>query len=141
MLGRSSSNWVSAVATRLTSNPGLEYFPSLSPDGKSLVYASRASGNFDIYLKRIGSRKPVNLTEESQVQETQPAFSPDGKRVVFRRTSRDGGGIYVMTEGGESVKQLTDVISNMDDQPGRQRSSPDNRCPHAGRRGASHLVT
>ena len=112
MFGRSSSSWVNAVATRLTSNPGLEYFPSLSPDGKSLVYASRASGNFDIYLKRIGSRKTINLTEESAEQETQPAFSPDGKRIVFRRTSRDGGGIYVMTEAGESVKQLTDFGYN-----------------------------
>ena len=102
-----AKNWLNADATRLTSNPGVEYFPSLSPDGKSLVYASRTAGNFDIYLKRIGSRKTVNLTEGSSEQETQPAFSPDGKRIAFRRTSRDEGGIYVMTEAGESVKRLT----------------------------------
>ena len=107
-----ASNWLNASATRLTSNPGIEHFPSLSPDGKSLVYASRTSGNFDIYLKRIGSQKTVNLTEGSSEHETQPAFSPDGKRIVFRRTSREGGGIYVMTEAGESVKRLTEFGFN-----------------------------
>ena len=112
MLSRPPPSWISAVATRLTSNPGLEYFPSLSPDGKSLAYASRASGNFDIYLKGIGSRKTVNLTDESSDEETQPAFSPDGRRIAFRRSSRDGGGIYLMTEAGESVKRLTDFGFN-----------------------------
>ena len=112
LFGRSETNWLNAAATRLTSNPGIEHFPSLSPDGKSLVYASRTTGNFDIYLKRIGSRKTVNLTEGSSEQETHPAFSPDGKRIAFRRTSLVGGGIYVMTEAGESVKRLTEFGFN-----------------------------
>lgn len=112
MFDKPALSWLSAVSTRLTSTPGLEYFPSLSPDGKSLVYAGRATGNFDIYLKRIGSRKTVNLTESSSDQETQPVFSPDGKRIAFRRTSLEGSGIYVMTEAGESVRRLTDYGNN-----------------------------
>ena len=113
LLGKSSSDWLKATATKMTSSAGPEYFPSLSPDGKSLVYASRASGNYDIYLKRVGSRKTTNLTEDSPAEETQPAFSPDGKRIAFRRRGgSDGGGIFVMTENGESAKRLTDFGYN-----------------------------
>ena len=112
LLNKRSPDWTGAVASRITSSAVPEYFPSLSPDGKSLVYASPVSGNYDIYLKRIGSRKTTNLTEDSKAQDTQPAFSPDGKRIAFRRTAPDSGGIYVMTEAGESVKRLTDFGYN-----------------------------
>jgi eukaryotic-like serine/threonine-protein kinase len=101
-------NWQNAVAVKITDQQGREFFPSLSPDGQSLIYASRLSGNYDIYSKRIGSRKIFNLTEGSAAQESQPAFSPEGKRIAFRRTNPDGsGGICVMNETGESDRPLT----------------------------------
>jgi serine/threonine protein kinase len=70
--------------TRLTSGGGVESFPSLSPDGVSVVYVSEASGNRDIYLQRVGGQKAINLTEDSPADDTQPAFSPDGHRIAFR---------------------------------------------------------
>jgi Tol biopolymer transport system component len=96
-----------ASFAQLTDQPGPEYFPSLSPDGKSLVYASYASGNWDVYLQRVGGKNPVNLTKDSAADDTQPAFSPDGERIAFR-SEREGGGIFVMGATGESVKRLTD---------------------------------
>jgi serine/threonine-protein kinase len=93
--------------TQLTYDPGPEFFPSLSPDGKSLVYASRAAGNWDIYLQRVGGRNSTNLTKDSQADDTQPSFSPDGQRIAFR-SDREGGGIYVMGATGESVTRLSD---------------------------------
>jgi Tol biopolymer transport system component len=92
---------------QLTDQPGQELYPSLAPDGKSLVYASRASGNLDIYAQRIGGKNPVNLTRDSNADDTQPAFSPDGDRIAFR-SERDGGGIFVMGASGENVKRITD---------------------------------
>ncbi len=92
---------------QLTDQPGTELFPSLSPDGKSIVYASKASGNWDLYLQRVGGKNPLNLTADSTADETQPAFSPDGERIAFR-SERDRGGIFVMGATGESVKRLTD---------------------------------
>jgi eukaryotic-like serine/threonine-protein kinase len=103
-----AADWQKAIAAKLTNQQGREFFPSLSPDGQSLIYASHLSGNYDIYSKRLGSRKIFNLTEGSAAQETQPAFSPDGKRIAFRRTNVDGsGGICVMSETGESDRPLT----------------------------------
>ncbi|MGI8783789.1 MAG: protein kinase domain-containing protein [Acidobacteriota bacterium] len=100
-----------AVVTQLTDQAGPEVFPSLSPDGKSIVYVSRASGNWDIYLQRVGGQNPVNLTKDSPTTDTQPAFSPDGEYIAFR-SSRAGGGIFIMGATGESVRRLTDFGYN-----------------------------
>ncbi len=100
-----------AAFTQLTDQAGPEYFPSLSPDGKSLVYASYASGNWDIYYQRVGGKNAVNLTKDSAADDTQPTFSPDGERIAFR-SEREGGGIFVMGATGESVKRLTDFGFN-----------------------------
>src|SRR6185295_5231052 len=93
--------------TQVTYEQGPEFFPSLSPDGQSVLYASRAAGNWDVYLQRLGSRNSINLTKGSLADDTQPAFSPDGRRIAFR-SERDGGGIYSMSGTGESVTRVSD---------------------------------
>jgi eukaryotic-like serine/threonine-protein kinase len=101
----------SVTFTKLTDQAGPEYFPSLSPDGKSFVYASYAAGNWDIYLQRVNGKNAINLTKDSPADDTQPAISPDGESIVFR-SEREGGGIFVMGATGESVKRLTDFGFN-----------------------------
>jgi Tol biopolymer transport system component len=93
--------------TQLTRAPGQEIYPSLSPDGKLLVYASDEAGNWDIYLQRVNGTTPINLTQDCAADDTQPAFSPDGEQIVFR-SGRDGGGIFVMGATGENVRRLVD---------------------------------
>lgn len=93
--------------TQLTYQSGTEFFPSLSPDGKTLIYASRASGNWDIFLQRVGGSNPINLTKDSAADDSQPVFSPDGERIAFR-SERDGGGIFLMGATGESVIRVSD---------------------------------
>jgi eukaryotic-like serine/threonine-protein kinase len=96
----------SGTFTKLTSMPGREWFPSLSPDGKWIAYAGEAAGNFDIYLQSISGSNPLNLTADSPADDDMPVFSPDGERIAFR-SSRDGGGIFMMGRTGEAVKRLT----------------------------------
>ena len=102
---------INATFTQLTDQPGPEYYPSLSPDGKSVVYASYASGNWDIYFQRVGGKNPVNLTKDSEADDTHPVFSADGERIAFR-SEREGGGLFVMGATGESVKRLSDFGNN-----------------------------
>jgi Tol biopolymer transport system component/serine/threonine protein kinase len=97
-----------ATFTQLTHGAGQELFPSISPDGRTIVYASGVAGNMDIYSQRVGGQNPVNLTAHSAADEFQPAFSPDGERIAFR-SDRDGGGIFVMGATGESVRRLTNT--------------------------------
>ncbi len=95
-----------ATFTQLTHGEGQELFPTLSPDGRTVVYASGAGGNMDIYLQRVGGQNPVNLTESSTADESQPAYSPEGDRIAFR-SERDGGGLFVMGATGEAVRRVT----------------------------------
>jgi eukaryotic-like serine/threonine-protein kinase len=98
---------LSGSFSQVTSEAGAELFPTLSPDGSFLVYASRAAGNWDVYLLRANGRRPINLTEDSPAEDTQPAFSPDGNRIAFH-SSRQDGGIFVMGATGESARRITD---------------------------------
>ena len=98
---------MATTLTQLTSQSGRELFPSLSPDGRYVVYASDSTGNWDVYSQRVGGENAVNLTADSSSHDTQPSFSPDGDLIAFR-SERDGGGIFLMGATGESVRRVTD---------------------------------
>jgi serine/threonine protein kinase len=92
---------------QLTSANGEELEPTLSPDGKWLLYTSGAGGNLDIYLQSVGGQTPINLTQNSPDPDAQPSFSPDGERIAFR-SGRDGGGLYVMGRTGEAPRRVAE---------------------------------
>ena len=97
--------------TQLTSVRGPEIFPSLSPDGQTVVYQMEtASSNWDLYSRRVGGQNAIPLTDSPE-DDTTPRFSPDGNFVAFR-SERDGGGIFVMGATGEAPRQLTTVGFN-----------------------------
>ena len=108
---KKSSAPVISSAIPITDAAGEELFPSLSPDGNSLIYANAAAGNLDIYHQRVEGKRSDNLTADSPADDSQPAYSPDGKRIAFR-SERDGGGIFIMGASGESVIRLTDFGYN-----------------------------
>jgi eukaryotic-like serine/threonine-protein kinase len=91
---------------KLTSQPGIEWFPSLSPDGKWLVYSGAGAEGRQIYLQSVSGQTPLDLSRDPKVNDDQPAFSPDGEHIAFRST-REGGGIFVMGRTGEAVKRVT----------------------------------
>jgi serine/threonine-protein kinase len=90
----------------LTTQPGVEDSPGLSPDGMWVVYAGIGDGDRDIFLQGVGGRLPINLTADSRADDDQPAFSHDGERIAFR-SEREGGGIFVMGRTGEAVRRVT----------------------------------
>ena len=92
---------------QVTDQLGVETTPSMSPDGKSVVYAKVNGSDSALYLQRIGGRVPQRISPPAPAQDAQPAFSPDGERIAFR-SGRDGGGIFIMSVTGESVTRLLD---------------------------------
>jgi Tol biopolymer transport system component len=93
--------------TRISEAAGEETSPSLSPDGTTVVYATRAGGTWDIYAQRVGGRNATPILSDPQQQESAPAFSPDGSQIAFHRADALGG-IFVAGATGESVRRLTE---------------------------------
>jgi Tol biopolymer transport system component/predicted Ser/Thr protein kinase len=76
---------------RLTHDPSISEWPSWSPDGSLLAFASNRSGNFEIYVRRLEGGQEVNITNDRS-QNIQPSFSPGGNSIAFvsTRSSRTG---------------------------------------------------
>ncbi len=73
-------------ATALTTFPGIEHSPSLSPDGNHVVFTwtGPKRDNQDIYVQQIGSGRPLQLTNDAG-DDYNPVWSPDGKQIAFFR--------------------------------------------------------
>jgi serine/threonine protein kinase len=97
----------SLLFERLTSEPGVERSPALSPDGESVAYVKTVAGRSHVLVQRVGSDKPIDLSTDSPASDSDPVFSPDGALIAFR-SERDGGGLFVMGPLGESVRRVTD---------------------------------
>jgi Tol biopolymer transport system component/DNA-binding winged helix-turn-helix (wHTH) protein len=94
-----------AAPVLLSTTPGLNGFPSFSPDGVSLAFASDRTGRFEIYVRGLEpSARDVAITTDGQ-QNIQPAWSPDGRLIAYVSLGR--GGIWVVPALGGAPRQLT----------------------------------
>ena len=77
---------------RLTSGPEFDGWPALSPDGQTISFSSRRSGNrFQVYTMPIEGGIPQQVTF-GDYQYTQASWSPDGKHLVAYRWIADAAG-------------------------------------------------
>jgi dipeptidyl aminopeptidase/acylaminoacyl peptidase len=83
-----------------------DYAPSFSPDGKSIVFASRRDDDFEIYLMHLDGTGLVRLTNSPGI-DNQPVFSPDGKRIAFTSNRDLNYEIYVMNADGSNPQRVT----------------------------------
>ncbi|HMQ02765.1 MAG TPA: protein kinase [Pyrinomonadaceae bacterium] len=104
----SGPDWLAAKSVQLTNQSGTEFFPSLSPDGRDVVYSAKEDGGFRIFHQRIGAKRRTNLTAGSKGDDTQPSFSPDGNVIAFR-SSREPQGIYTIESTGDNLKHISDM--------------------------------
>jgi imidazolonepropionase-like amidohydrolase/Tol biopolymer transport system component len=90
-----------------------ELFPSWSPDGRSLAYATWNDESFGA-IRTVGldGRRGRKITSKPG-HYVEPKFSDNGEQVVFRRTGGDGlrsqlygqdRGIYIVAAGGGEPK-------------------------------------
>jgi Tol biopolymer transport system component/DNA-binding winged helix-turn-helix (wHTH) protein len=104
----------SLIATPLTTYPGWEGYPSLSPDGSQLAFAwdGPAQDNSDIYVKLVGPGEPHRVTSDPSA-DFSPAWSPDGRQIAFLRNLASGivnrCGIYLIPALGGAERRLAEI--------------------------------
>lgn len=81
--------------------------PSWTSDDQGLVFASDASGNWDIYRVSVTGGTPVDLTPDSPYADQWPRVSPDGRRIVFQSNRDLDFEIYSMAIDGSDVHDLS----------------------------------
>jgi eukaryotic-like serine/threonine-protein kinase len=79
-------------AVPLTTLPGVERDPSLSPDGNHVAFTwnGPTQDNRDIYVRQIGAGSELRLTTDL-ADDYSPAWSPDARWIAFLRKRPDGG--------------------------------------------------
>ena len=112
-----SANASGGEAKRLTSHPGLELFPKISPDGKWIAFSAEYSGSRQIWVMPSKGGAARQLTYYNSVGMMPPRggydnvvldWTPDSKNILFRanRTSfgeRNGKYFTISLDGGLEV--------------------------------------
>jgi TolB protein len=97
------------TATQLTHGRGVHFDPSISPDGRRVVFRSIRGGNEEVRLARVGGGPLRNLTHNAAI-DLSPAWSPDGRRIAFASSRGVPNGapfIWVMNADGSHPRRLT----------------------------------
>ncbi len=102
------------TAVPLTSLPGIEDFPTFSPDGNQVAFMWNGPNreNFDIYVKLVGpGGQPLRLTSDPAADSC-PAWSPDGRSIAFLRELSGGRFAVVLVPPiGGPERKLAEVPS------------------------------
>jgi Tol biopolymer transport system component/DNA-binding winged helix-turn-helix (wHTH) protein len=98
------------TAIPLTSFPGRERFPALSPDGTRVAFTWAGPGgeNIDIYIKQRNSESTLRLTDDPGWA-AWPAWSPDGQTVAYIQGTDSLNVICLVPSLGGAVRTLHDV--------------------------------
>src|SRR4029077_1243769 len=90
----------------LTALPGNAWSPTFSPDGSQVafVWDGGNSAGADLYVKVIGSDKPLRLTHDRFASSA--AWSPDGRSIALWRGGPDGCGLSLITPLGGPERRI-----------------------------------
>lgn len=108
--GRGQSIWtIDADGTNAKQVTAPEYddaMPSLTSDGRTMVFESSRSGGNEIWRSNIDGSDPKQLTTCGK--NLQPSVSPDGKWVVYKSNCDGVGALWRIPLTGGEAQRLTE---------------------------------
>lgn len=98
---------------QLTDENATSFYPTLSPDGSTILFSSNRNGGFDLYSMNTQGSNLERLTEDMGNLYA-PDISPNGNRVVFTAETGSEQNIWLMRIDGSNPRALTDSGSDID---------------------------
>lgn len=82
-----AAGWRASDVRAITSDPGPERRPRVSPDGTRVVYSQLdpATGFERLLVRGVDQSSAVHITPRAFAHEEGPVWSPDGTRIAFER--------------------------------------------------------
>ena len=100
-------------AVPLTTLPGVERYPSFSPDGNHVAFTwtGPRQDNTDVYVQQIGVGSPLRVTTDPG-NDYNPVWSPDGRWIAFLRSQSEAyrNELRLVPPLGGSERKLAEVI-------------------------------
>jgi Tol biopolymer transport system component len=90
---------------QITSAPGWDAEPAISPDGTLVAYSSNASGNADIWVVDPDGGEPLRLTD-GPAENRKPTWFPDGRSLAFASTRSGAASLWKVSRLGGSASLL-----------------------------------
>jgi Tol biopolymer transport system component/tRNA A-37 threonylcarbamoyl transferase component Bud32 len=92
---------------RWMSFSGRDSSPTVSPDGRTVAFASDRDGRLRIWLKQVSGEAEAPLTSGP---DDFPRFSPDGTQILFARPDGEGRSLFrAAVLGGEARRLVADA--------------------------------
>ena len=89
-----------------TDNTRQHYYPSVAPDGESVIYAAFREPNiYEIYEVELASGSVTQLTDRLG-NINAPEISPDGKSIVFKLSIADSNQLWLMARDGSKPHRI-----------------------------------
>jgi Tol biopolymer transport system component len=107
---------ISVRVSRLTDTRGLEQFPALSPDGRSVAFIAEADGHLHIFVRLIAGGGTLRLTRDS-ADHLYPRWSPDSASIVYYAPAPDGrspGAIWEIPALGGPPRRIASSLGGAD---------------------------
>jgi Tol biopolymer transport system component/DNA-binding winged helix-turn-helix (wHTH) protein len=92
------------AATRLSVGSASYRSPAISPDGRSVAYASDQSGGMEIYVVGFAPGSKEQAITGDGGQNTQVRWSPDGQWLAYHSNKK--GGIWIVQSSGGTPRQV-----------------------------------
>jgi len=86
-----SATWQATDVRAVTSDPGPERRPRISPDGTRVAYSQMdPATKFErIVVRSVDQSQGIHITTTVTAHEEVPTWSPDGTRIAFERLGKD----------------------------------------------------
>jgi eukaryotic-like serine/threonine-protein kinase len=101
---------------QLTDFPGLEEFPSISPDRRSVAFTANIGGRRQIFVRLVDRGSPVAITSDA-VDHQSPRWAPDGNSLLYFSPAAPGdaqGAIWSIPALGGSPRRVITSIGDAD---------------------------